>query len=233
MTVPGGNLALSAENPIYTDFESDSGVMLIAFGGLKGGVGRILPFEFFNLTKDIETQKLYVRDPRQLWYHNGLPDIANDIDGIVEHLRPLIQEQRPWRTVVCGNSAGGYAALLFGCLLDVDTVIAFAPQTFLNHKLMDTHKDTRWTPRLMAMRRVGTERYYDLKRVLYRHKHRKTRYRIHFPTQNRLDYIHAQRMRAVPTVSLHRHESDTHQLVTKLRDSGALKKILVKELENG
>lgn len=223
--------SLSKDNPVYMNFESDSDVMLVAFGGLKGGVGRILPFEFFNITKEIGTKKLYVRDPRQMWYHLGLPGVANSIDGIKDHLKPIIKGQNPRRVVVVGNSAGGYAALLFGCLLDVDTVIAFSPQTFLNKDLMGTHQDNRWTARLMALYRVGEEKYYNLKRVLFRHRHRKTRYKIHFPEQNRLDYIHAWRMRDVPTVSLRPYESDTHHLVTDLRDSGKLKEILLKDLK--
>lgn len=219
--------------PIYTDFESNSDTMLVAFGGLKGGVGRILPFEFFNLTKDVKTKKIYVRDPRQLWYHIGLPDIADNIGGIVKHLRPIIKNQNPRRVVVVGNSAGGYAALLFGCFLIADSVLAFSPQTFLNKDLMTEHKDTRWTPRLMALYRVGDEKYYDLKRILHRHKHRKTRYHIHYPEKNRLDVLHARRMRVISKVSLYPYASDTHQLVTDLRDLGMLKKILMKELRNG
>jgi len=58
---------------IAMDFSSKSDVMLIAFGGLKKGIGKITPFEFFNLTKGIEVKKIYVRDMNQAWYHRGLP----------------------------------------------------------------------------------------------------------------------------------------------------------------
>lgn len=216
--------------PIYTDFESESDVMLVAFGGLKGGVGRILPFEFFNLTKDIETKKLYVRDPKQMWYHLGVPGAEGSVRSVAQHLRPIVSGQNPRRVVVVGNSAGGYAALLFGCVLNVDMVIAFSPQTFLNKKAMAEHKDTRWKPKLAKLYRVGDENFYDLKQVLYRHRHRKTEYQIHYPERNRLDVIHARRMRVIPKVSLCPHKSDTHQLVTVLRDSGTLKRILEREL---
>lgn len=218
------------EDPLYFDFESDSDVMLIAFGGLKGGVGRILPFEFFNLTRDIETKKVYVRDPRQMWYHRGLPGVAGSIDGVVRHLKPIIRDQSPERVVVVGNSAGGYAALLFGCLLDVDTVIAFAPQTFLNENLMAEHGDRRWEHMLGTLYKVGDSKHYDLKRVLFRHKHRGTQYWIHYPERNRLDQIHARRMRTIPAVSLHPHGRSTHQLVSRLRDSGTLRKILLEAI---
>jgi esterase/lipase len=31
-----------------------------------------------------------------------------------------------------GNSMGGYAAILFGTLLNIDNIISFAPQTFID-----------------------------------------------------------------------------------------------------
>jgi acetyl esterase/lipase len=47
------------------------------------------------------------------------------------------------RTVTVGSSAGGYAALLFGHLLEVDEVLAFASQTFLDPALRDRHGENR------------------------------------------------------------------------------------------
>lgn len=219
------------DNPLYFELGVESDILLIAFGGLKGGIGRVLPFEFLNLTRDVRVKRLYVRDPYGLWYHKGLPKIAGSVDEIKEHLKPIIDKQGVSRVVVVGNSAGGYAAMLFGCLLDADKVIAFSPQTFLNRDLMAKHHDKRWTALLMALYRVGEKKYYNLKQVLWRHKHRKARYDIHYPSKLPLDVIHATRMKDVPTVSLHPYDSDTHHLVTDLRDSGRLKEILMEELD--
>ena len=43
-----------------------------------------------------------------------------------------------------GNSAGGYAAILFGLLLKVDKVVAFSPQTFFGPFKNLINRDFRW-----------------------------------------------------------------------------------------
>lgn len=216
---------------VATDFSSDSDTLLLAFGGLKGGIGRVLPFEFWNLTKDIKTKKIYVRDPYQAWYHRGLPGISRDFGGTVKYLRRMIGEQGPRRVVVCGNSAGGYAALLFGCALKVDLVLSFAPQTFIGPVERKKHRDDRWKPKLKALyQNGGNPEFYNLKRVIWRYRKNKTHYHIHYPKKDRLDEIHARRMRVIPTVELFPHDSDTHQMVMRLRDSGTLKKLLLEAL---
>ncbi len=60
---------------IAQDFSSDSKVLLIALGGFAGGMG-IPPFEFFKITSDLNTNRVFIRDLRQAMYHGGLPDVG-------------------------------------------------------------------------------------------------------------------------------------------------------------
>lgn len=222
----------SKDAPIAVDFSSRSDVLLVAFGGLKGGIGRILPFEFFNLTKGIDTKKIYVRDLNLAWYHRGLPGIAKNIDGVAKHLKELVKKSGAKKVVVVGNSAGGYAALLFGYLIGADVVLAFAPQTFISRKERQIHKDTRWEGAQIRNAHgspTRQERYFNLKRVLGGH----TRYHIYYQRKSRLDKIHAERMRAMKSVVLYPRDEGggDHYLVVHLKKSGALKKILMRELK--
>lgn len=221
----------SKDAPMATDFSSKSDVMLVAFGGLKGGIGRILPFEFFNLTKDIDTKKIYVRDLSLAWYHKGLPGIAKNIDGVAKYLGGLVKKSGAKKVIVVGNSAGGYAALLFGHLIDADVVLAFAPQTFISQRERKTHKDTRWEgAQIRNAHNSSTrqEKYFNLKRVLGGH----TKFHIFYQRKSTLDKIHAERMRVVPTVVLHPRDEGggDHYLVVHLKKNGVLKKILLREL---
>jgi len=224
---------------IATDFSPGSDVMLIAFGGLKRGIGKIAPFEFFNLTEGIKVKKIYVRDMKQSWYHATLPGIADDkkgtVDGVANHLKKLIKQQRPRRVVVVGNSAGGYAALLFGCLIGAHVVHAFAPQTFIDKAGRKRNGDRRWEGaqiRNAHNSKTRREGYFDLKRLLPLRK-TGTKYHIHYQSGSRIDSMHAERMRRVPGVALHSYKAggDDHYLVVHLKKSGELGRILINALK--
>ena len=218
-------------SPVAVDFTPESSSLLIAFGGIAGGLD-MPPFEFFNLTSCIDTKKIFVRDLEQVWYHHGLSGIATNIDGVATWLGRTIREQSPGRVVVCGNSMGGYAALLFGALLDVDEVMAFAPQTFVSTSQRIAHLDPRWRGQMRKLHRSITAQreYFDLKQSLARIDARRTKLHIHFCAGNRLDRLHAKRLDHDSRVELHAYPSDHHAVVKHLRASGELADMLEKAL---
>jgi hypothetical protein len=65
---------------------------------------------------------IFVKDELQIWY-------TLNCDYIVDRLKQEIAKfsQKP-RIICLGQSAGGYAALLFGNLLNADKIIAISPQ---------------------------------------------------------------------------------------------------------
>jgi hypothetical protein len=65
-------------------------------------------------------------------YHQGIHEITNNIDETVNYLKNEIMN---YKNVIClGVSSGGYAAILFGSLLNVTHVLAFMPQTIRRNK---------------------------------------------------------------------------------------------------
>lgn len=82
-------------------------------------------FSFMRTARASGRSALMLRDRSNLWYQQGIEG-APSIEAVVS----LIQsEGRDYdRTVLIGASMGGYAALLLGCLADVDAVVAIAPQ---------------------------------------------------------------------------------------------------------
>ena len=64
---------------------------------------------------------LYLRNQNK-WYLGGLNGIGKNINHTIAFLK---KEFAKYDKVICiGNSAGGYASLLFGSLLKVNKVIA-------------------------------------------------------------------------------------------------------------
>lgn len=106
--------------------------LIVAFGGMQKGMGSVRTFEFLNFLKSnfpTIDQHFYI-DAHQTWYHKGIPDISNDIESTADYLRNQIVAYE--HVIFIGVSAGGYAAILFGSLLSVSTVISFVPQTILS-----------------------------------------------------------------------------------------------------
>ena len=73
---------------------------------------------------------LYLRNRRR-WYLGGLNGIGKNINCTIAFLK---REFAKYDKVMCvGNSAGGYASLLFGSLLNVNCVITNNAQTDLQY----------------------------------------------------------------------------------------------------
>jgi pimeloyl-ACP methyl ester carboxylesterase len=211
--------------PYSCDFDVDATTLLIAFGGVFGGLG-IPPFEFFRLASAIPTKRLFIRDLRQAWYHRGVPGMGSDIPSMAREITRFVDESGASRVVMTGNSAGGYAALLFGSLTDADEVVAFSPQTTLSLLSRLRTLERKWISILVPLELRGQldRRYADLRSFLG--KHTPPASTVHYSSGNRLDRLYATRLADVDGVKLVAHPGDSHDLVRHLRDSGDLSRIL-------
>ena len=110
-------------NEIKTD------TLFVSFSGYAKQYGGIPRFEFVNFfTKHFnEINCHFYVDTYTSCYHKGICGISNNIDETVEYLRNEIKDYK--NVIFLGVSGGGYAAILFGSLLNVTSVLAFAPPT--------------------------------------------------------------------------------------------------------
>lgn len=109
----------------------DQKTLIISFGGLDSVMAGTPPFEFLKTLNKIHPtcDKYFIIDKHQIWYHKGIDGVSVDIPTTKDFLAKIIF---PYEKVLfMGNSAGGYAAILFGSLLNIDCVLAFVPQTYL------------------------------------------------------------------------------------------------------
>ena len=206
---------------------SDSRTLLLAFGGLQGRIG-MPPFEFLRLTGEFPVKRLFVRDVRQAWYHRGTPEHGDTIEEVAESLGELISSHGVERLVTAGNSAGGYAALLFGALLGAHTALCFAPQTTLDLASLEELGDHRWDETLVPLVEAGEieERWADLAVAIPRSRRGETRYNVYFDDSLRVDRLHAERLLGLDGLRLYRFGHGRHHLVRALREVGALERIL-------
>jgi hypothetical protein len=213
----------------HADLERPGATLLVAFGGLAHSVGGIPVFEFFSLVhgEDPAAKRLFLRDDAQCWYHGGVEGAGTTVPEVATWLRRVIADSGAERVVALGASGGGFAAILFGALTGIDEVHAFAPQTFVDRRHRALYFDRRYEPQIATLRSLPARHplFLDLKQVVER-AGEGTRFVIHYPGLNRLDAIHARRMNRLPAVRLHRHPFEDHNVVGKLRESGALSALL-------
>lgn len=115
----------------------DSETLIISFAGHDRIFGGIPRFEFVNFmeTHFKNISRHFYTDKYLNSYHQGIHEITNNIDETIDYLR---NEIKNYKNVIClGVSSGGYAAILFGSLLNINYVLAFIPQTLRRNKNID------------------------------------------------------------------------------------------------
>ena len=123
-------IKMNAGNSSYKVDIVNSETLIISFAGHDRVFGGIPRFEFVNFmeTRFKNISRHFYTDKYLNSYHQGIHKITNNVDETVDYLR---NEIKNYKNVIClGVSSGGYAAILFGSLLNVNHVLAFIPQTF-------------------------------------------------------------------------------------------------------
>lgn len=224
------SLVTSPTTHVALDLDGGGRSLLILFGGIAGGVSMPV-FEFFRLTAEFPGQKVFLRDPSRAWYQLGIPGIGDSAGAVRDFLEQTIARSGAERVIMAGASAGGFAALLFGAWCDIDAVLAFSPQTFIDAENRRRHGDDRWQPQIEALYEAidGRGAILDLCRTLPR-TGMTPRVQIHVSNDDPLDLLHAHRLDDYANVEIVEHDRGGHRLVKTLRDRGALKPMLLAAL---
>jgi hypothetical protein len=204
---------------------------VVVFGGINSGVG-LPPFEFERTLGQLGASCLFVRDPRQAWYNQGLPGVGSSGYHVEQWLIQMMRQRASGRVVFVGNSAGGFAALRFAPACRPDSVLVFSPQTFIDRFNRLRHLDLRWSrqvERAHWARPPGA--VWDVVPLLGPRMPCPTE--VHVAMGHRLDRAHAERLRHIDRLTLVEHEGGGHTLVRELRDDGQLVGILRRLCSDG
>lgn len=215
---------------IRLDLDPSHRGLLVSFGGVWD-TGAVPGFEFVSTASALPGSTLFLTDIDQVWYQKGVRAVGPSIESVAAYLRGVIADHDVDRVVMTGNSAGGYAALLFGALVGADVVHAFSPQTelirpeygYFLSKLVRA-RDAAADPAWLDLRRALTER------IPARRRAEPTLY-LHYARYCRKDRHHAHRMVDVPGVRLVPYHNLTHGLASALRGAGLLAPLLTHSLD--
>ena len=213
-------------------WEEGSDALLVAFSGFATRYRPWESFHFMGLTRKYPVNKLFFRDVKQAWYHQGIPGVSTCVDETAAYIASIISERNITKTAAIGVSAGGYAALIHGWLLELDEVHAIAPQSYIdvdNRLANDDFFMDEQVANIYETDRAQHE-YFDLAPLFTNPNHR-TKFHIHYCRNHRLDSLHALRLKQAPGVTLHDYEEGGHRLTPKLTKDGTLDRVLEKALD--
>lgn len=206
--------------------KNNNDLLIVSFGGIRQGLGMPV-FEFNKLLKSIDCDKAFIRDFNQAWYHKGINEEVKTITELKDYLSVEILNSNYDKVCFIGNSMGAYAAILFGVLLNVDKVLAFSPQTFIDKWSRFLYKDKRWKKEIESTHNYSrTEnRYFKLSKV-FKGLDFNGEIDIFYALDDKLDKIHSEKLKKQKSVRLFSKQKGGHSIIKDLRDEGELIEII-------
>ncbi len=107
---------------------SDSLVVFFSAASAKSFTG-------YKLIKDLNINKLFIRDPQRSWYNERINGLSDDIDDLINKISKITSNYEKRNIYFIGGSMGGYAALLCGLKLNVGNILAFSPQMIIDSRM--------------------------------------------------------------------------------------------------
>ena len=205
----------SDSNISYKHYGHD--VLIISFGGLALRMGMTM-FEFDSAIKKLKVDSLFLKDTKRIWYQKGISEEYPTVESVVELLKKYTVN---YKKVICiGNSAGAFAAILFGTLLDVDQVVAFAPQTLLK-------EDFNMKPWLKELRNMNKHKIFcnDLKEHL-KNINYTTKIDICVPILNPIDYAHSNHIKDLKNINIKSFKTNNHNMAGYIKNTIGIDKFL-------
>jgi hypothetical protein len=202
----------------------ESECTVVAFAGLGGKMNGIPQYEFFRALGDLPARRVMVRDPQRRFYHSPIRGLGWTIPAAARTIAELTAGKP---LLFVGSSAGGYAALLFGALVDADAVIAFGPTSTVDVDQRLALGDRRNLPAIESVNvggRVQSE-YFDLVPVLSRRRPHSSM-DVFVSRSNGIDKGHAARLSATGAVRIRHCEGSRHAVAQVLRAEGRLASVL-------
>jgi len=89
-------------------------------------------FEWWNLRHPKACKHIFIRDVYKQWYLHGINDELDSIEKLSDFLK---EEIEGFDSYFIGSSAGGYAAVLLGSMLNAKRIYTFNNQFFLTDLL--------------------------------------------------------------------------------------------------
>lgn len=151
-----------------------SKILIVAFSSGIGSFDWLKTIE--ERVSDLTFQRIYLMDISRSWYHFGFEELGGiGLDPLANFLDSKIKECNAKRIMFVGSSMGGYAAIAFGCILNVDLVLSVVPQISIENipEEYNINKND-------FICRGITLQSIDLRIILDKYQNNKTKYKVFY-----------------------------------------------------
>lgn len=191
--------------------------LVVAFGSFGGEQGAPGGFAFRETLLKTSVDYLLLKDENSHWYCDGATGFGSQ-EATAAAIQSLAADYD--RCLVIGSSMGGFGALKYGNMAEVDQVLAFSPQVFTRSSLRMHHKDSRWGGKISEVQAKMGKEWSDLSDDK---QNARTRFAVVHGGMDRLDSVHVSHLREKWAVSSFEVLDATHANAAQiLRRLGAL-----------
>tara|TARA_B100000401_G_scaffold343113_1_gene241232 strand:- start:5331 stop:6794 length:1464 start_codon:yes stop_codon:yes gene_type:complete len=215
--------------------ENNSDILFVTFAGM-GWKDSIPTFIFHNFLKSYTNiDKLFLRDINCRYYLTGLKHTTNSLEDTVQLIKNIILKKNYKKVIALGCSAGGFAAILYGELIKFDKVLAFSPQTVLNHKKDTMIGDKYNAPKTcqwLTNRQNAQSDLYKKSLDLNNFRPFRSNIDIHYSVNANIgiDKLHALYLEDGDKCRVFEYPGNDHMVALTLRNNGKLKELIDREL---
>lgn len=114
-------------------------------------------YEWYHLRTHQSHKHIFIRDIQKQWYIEGINGQMNTPEKLLSFLR---EETKGYKIICLGSSAGGYAAVLFGSMLNADRILSFNGQFEIQSLLASSKEEIN--PLLFRNKDKEVRQYFDI-----------------------------------------------------------------------
>lgn len=221
---PSGDIDFYGDEEILIKEKPGSNNLIIIFTGGRGRVTEIPLILYHSINKNIDANIIYLRDRLGLSYSTGIKSLGESVVDTANYLAKIARNLEVKNISCLGNSAGGFAALLYGRLIKAQRICSICGPTTFNH--LYNVNDGRGNPEVLELiQESSTNDELDLIN-LYKKSDQVQDIHCYYGKDMPQDSWQAERFKDIPGVQTFAIDGvDKHWLILWLYRSGRLYKI--------
>lgn len=231
------NFRLATHNKFLNtlfDFEvKNADVLVLSFTGAYGNLGGLFHNKYPLIVDGIDTHKIFIMDPTHTWFNKGITPFTTNMDENILFIKELIISKKYKKVVCMGASMGAYFSLVLGCCLEneIDEVLAFSPQIFIDKENRERIGDKRWSSLIPNFPSDMKKEYWDLKLLFKKFNNIKTKFNIHYAKKEILDNKHIEHLEKQDNINLVSYDVNDHYITIMLHKQKRLNQIILEALK--